>query len=223
VFTCEHASNTLPEPWSWPEEDEWITDTHWAFDIGAADVTRRLVERTGSVGILAKFSRLLVDPNRDLGAASLYRRKAEGRTLRLNHNMSSDELERRVQEYYHPYHEVVDHWIGRTPEVPVIAIHTFTPVFDGEVRTMEVGVLYDHSEELGLRMADALREAGLKVALNAPYSGKNGMMFSAYRHADEHNRDALELELRQDMLASPAHRAAMADQISVSLARAGVI
>ena len=42
VLTCEHASAALPEPWTWPEEDRWLVDTHWASDIGAAAFTRRL-------------------------------------------------------------------------------------------------------------------------------------------------------------------------------------
>ena len=29
IITCEHASNRLPAPYSWPKEDEWIKNTHW--------------------------------------------------------------------------------------------------------------------------------------------------------------------------------------------------
>ena len=42
LLTCEHASNALPEPWTWPADDRWIVDTHWAFDLGIADVTRHV-------------------------------------------------------------------------------------------------------------------------------------------------------------------------------------
>jgi predicted N-formylglutamate amidohydrolase len=223
VFTCEHASNQLPAKWSWPEEDQWIRGTHWAFDIGAAEVTRRLVERVGAVGVLAKFSRLLVDPNRDLAAGSLYRKEAEGKPLGLNAILDPADTERRVQDFYRPYHQVVDRCIQEAAGAPVLAIHSFTPVYAGNARSMEIGVLFDHSDDLGLRVADALREEGFKVALNEPYSGKNGMMFSAYRHAFEHQREALEFELRQDLLGSPEACVAVADRVFQALKKANAL
>ena len=42
LLTCEHATNRLPEPWVWPEADLRLVDTHWAIDLGVADVTRKL-------------------------------------------------------------------------------------------------------------------------------------------------------------------------------------
>lgn len=223
VFTCEHASNQLPETWSWSAEDEWIRETHWAFDIGAAEVTRRLVERMGAVGVLAKFSRLLVDPNRDLEAGSLYRKQAEGKALRLNTTLEAADMERRVEEFYRPYHQTVDRCIRQTTGAPVFAIHSFTPVYAGTARPMEVGVLFDHSDELGFRVAEGLQGEGFEIALNEPYSGKNGMMFSAYRHAFEHQREALEFELRQDLLGNKQDCIAVADRVFRALERAGVI
>jgi predicted N-formylglutamate amidohydrolase len=222
VFTCEHASNALPKDWTWPPEDGWITGTHWAFDIGAAAVTRRLVERSGSLGILARFSRLLIDPNRDVNAANLCRQDAGGSPIRLNLAVTEQEFQKRLKNFYQPYHETVDRCIRDTPKAPVVAIHSFTPVYAGEARGMEVGVLFDHSDDLAAAVAEALREQGLVVAMNAPYSGKNGMMFSAYRHAHDHGREALELELRQDLLQSEGACNDLADRVHMAFSKVGL-
>ena len=34
-LTCEHASQRLPEGWSWPAPDRRLVGTHWAYDLGA--------------------------------------------------------------------------------------------------------------------------------------------------------------------------------------------
>jgi len=64
ILTCEHASERMPEPFRFPEEDAWLVGTHWAYDLGAADLTRELADAIGAAAVLSRFSRLLIDPNR---------------------------------------------------------------------------------------------------------------------------------------------------------------
>ena len=42
LLTCEHASNELPAPYTWLPADRWLVETHWAYDLGIAEVTRAL-------------------------------------------------------------------------------------------------------------------------------------------------------------------------------------
>ncbi len=77
VLSCEHASNRLPPPWRWPAEDDWLVASHWAWDPGAADITRSLASRLGIPAVLASFSRLLVDPNRRADHPTLFRKEAD--------------------------------------------------------------------------------------------------------------------------------------------------
>jgi predicted N-formylglutamate amidohydrolase len=86
-------------------------------------------------------------------------------------------------------------------------MHSFTPVWAGHARTVEVGVLYDHDEAPGAVLAKHLADAGFVVRLNEPYSGRGGFMFCAQSHTTKHGRKALELEVRQDLAASPPWRA----------------
>ena len=89
LLTCEHASERLPEPWRWPERDLRLVGTHWAFDLGAADLTRELAARTSCVGVLSRFSRLLVDANRGEDEPSIFRDRAEGAPVALNETVES--------------------------------------------------------------------------------------------------------------------------------------
>jgi len=44
-----------------------------------------------------------------------------------------------------------------------------------------------------------LREAGLRVRYNQPYSGMAGMMYSVDRHGSHHRLPCLEIEVNQKM------------------------
>jgi hypothetical protein len=35
LLTCEHASQLMPSPWRWPDEDRRLLNTHWALDMGS--------------------------------------------------------------------------------------------------------------------------------------------------------------------------------------------
>ena len=48
-------------------------------------------------------------------------------------------------------------------------------------------------------LLSALRAVYPAVAANEPWSGKDGLIYSAERHAHRHGRIALELEVRQDL------------------------
>jgi predicted N-formylglutamate amidohydrolase len=198
LVTCEHASEQLPAPWSFTAEDSWLGGTHWAHDLGAAELSRDLCLNLETVGVLARFSRLLVDPNRPADAPDLFRRNAEGRVVALNRGIDAAEADRRMV-LWNAYHRALDAEVVRSPAAVLLAVHTFTPCYEGASRDMEIGVLFDEEEALADRLRRALGDSGFRVAMNEPYSGKDGLMYSVDRHARRHGRRALELEMRQDL------------------------
>ena len=214
VFTCEHASAELPEPWRWPDEDRWLVDTHWASDIGAAAFTRRVAERMNAPAVLSRFSRLLVDPNRPLESDTLFRENAEGRTFHLNESLLEAERTQRIDRFYHPYHAAVSSVAGRSTGDTVFSIHSFTDDYEGEKRHLEIGVLFDHDEDPALRLVRHLAEAGFHVAPNEPWSGKIGLAYSPVRHAREFGRCALEIEARQDLIVDERFSARLAEALA---------
>ena len=217
-ITCEHASARLPEPWKWPPADEWVASTHWAFDLGARELAQEIGTHLGGTLVLSRFSRLLVDPNRPLEAPDLIVEVAEGKRLEINCDLLPAEREQRVERLWRAYHATVDHQLGVSRAGIVLAVHTFTPVYNGQARSLEAGVLFDTEEALALTLHAALASAGLDVALNEPYSGKRGLIYSADRHARAHGRRAVELELRQDLAEDEAFRTRVAEAISRAFA-----
>jgi predicted N-formylglutamate amidohydrolase len=220
VFTCEHATRLLPE-WEPTPADRPFLEDHWGWDIGAADLTRSLVARTGSTGVLSRFSRLVCDPNRDPTEPSFVVERADEHALSFNRGIDRLERRRRQQRYFDPFHDAIDRTLvaRRALGAPVrlCSIHSFTPVFLGRKRPMEIGVLFDRFDEEAWHLEGALAEQGFEVALNAPYSAKDGLIYSAERHGAAHDIVYLELEVRQDLIETADSAAAIAARIARAL------
>lgn len=223
VLTCEHASNRVPEPLAASAADAPWLETHWGYDPGAAEVTRTLHERSGSTAILSRFSRLVCDPNRAVDHPDWVRAEVEGHALSFNVGLDAAERERRQRLYHDPYHAAIDEALGarvaRGGDVLLFSVHSYTPVYLGQVREMEAGVLFNDHEAVAERFADALREEGFVTALNEPYSGRTGMIFSAQRHGETHNVIYLELEVRQDLIGTPESARAVGHRVANALER----
>jgi predicted N-formylglutamate amidohydrolase len=217
VLTCEHASERMPAPWEWPAADRWLVGTHWAYDIGAAELTRDLHAALGGTAVLSRFTRLLADANRPEDDPTLFRAEAEGHPIELNRELSADERAQRIERLWRPYHAAVDRALGPSSAPLVLAVHTFTPVYEGQLRELEVGVLFDREEDLAVELAAELSSKGLRVELNEPYSGRAGLIYSADRHAKVHARRALEIEVRQDLAVEDVFRRSLVRVLSAFL------
>lgn len=214
VVTCEHASERVPEAFAaatgfaWPEADRWLRGTHWAFDLGAEAIAIEYAAAVRARLVTARFSRLLIDPNRPTTSDTLFRDVAEGRSITMNTHLPEHVRRARIEALYEPFHAAVDRAVGASERADVVfAVHTFTHEYEGQRRLLEVGVLFDREEELAHRMIEALRAAGFDVAPNEPWSGKAGLIHVAQTHGDRHGKRALELEVRQDLAVDPVFRA----------------
>ena len=221
IFSCEHASHTLPPSIYTSPEDDHFLQTHWGWDIGAESITRYLVQATASQGILSTYSRLWIDLNRSLDRTDLIRLETEGHLLSFNQNLSSADHTHRLQQIYEPFHAtyntLVKERCGQERPVVLISIHSFTPVWNGTVRTMDVGVLFDECEELGIRLAGLLKEEGLFVEINAPYTGRGGLMYSVEDKGKRHRCPHLELEINQALICTPERQSFIAAKIQRAL------
>ena len=220
LFTCEHATRRLPE-WEAAPADLPLLEDHWGWDVGAADLTRELARLCGSGALLSRFSRLVCDPNRDPGEASFVVSDVQGHTFSFNRGVDGAERERRRARYFDPYHAAIDHALAARAaagEVRLCSIHSFTPVYDGSARPMEVGVLFDDHEAHAEQLVGALAAEGFAVARNEPYSGFAGLIYSARRHGRAHGVVYLELEVRNDLIATAEQTRATAERIARALA-----
>jgi len=224
VVTCEHASNRVPAPLRVAAADRPYLESHWGWDIGAAAVARRLVEATGSVGVLAGFSRLVCDANRVWEAPGCIVEEVGGHRLTFNRDLDLVERQRRKDRCHDAFHGAVDDLVQARVQtggdLGLLSIHSFTPELGDEVRTMEAGVLFDDHSATASRLRGALEAEGVATALNEPYTGADGeLIYSAARHGGGHGLAYLELELRQDLIDTPAGADAMALRLVRALDR----
>jgi predicted N-formylglutamate amidohydrolase len=217
-LTCEHASEALPAPWSWPDGDRRLVGTHWASDLGALALARDLQRALDATLVAACFSRLLVDPNRPEDSPTLFRAEADGAPVLLNTSLDDAERERRLAGYYRPFHAAVDRELDAAPTAGIVlAVHTYTEMYEGQRRWLEAGVLFDREEALADRMLAELRAIGFHAELNEPWSGKAGLIHVAGTHADRHGRRAIEIEMRQDLAVDASWRARIVPALVRSL------
>jgi len=223
VITCEHASNRVPPPLTTVDDDSYALGAHWGWDIGAAEVARELVRLKGCCAIMSRFSRLVIDANRPTDHGELIRRRVEGTPLSFNDGIDNAEVERRIQTYYEPYHRAIDLLCGERidagGDVVLFSVHSFTPQLGDFIRDMEMGVLFDAHDAVAGRFAGHLDDAGFKVALNEPYSGRTGLIFAASRHGNAHGVIYLELEIRQDLVATTEQAREVARRLEPALSR----
>ncbi len=204
VLTCEHATRDLPFRVRLDPSQQRILDSHWGWDIGAWELTLDVAQRLDAGAIGGRWSRLLIDLNRRVDDPTLVRREAESVTLPWNAGVTPREVERRLLTYHAPYHQELDRLILRRVvrgiRPLIFSVHSFTPVYDGRTRRFQIGVLYEYHRGPAHRLGRSLRDAGLSVRYNQPYSGMAGMMYAVDRHGSHHRLPCLELEVNHSMI-----------------------
>ncbi len=213
VITCEHASpNVPPEYAGLGLSAEHLRD-HIAWDIGAATVSDELARQLHAPAVLSGASRLLVDCNRDLGDADLMPQQSCGVSIPGNACIAADERQTRLQRFYEPYHASIDALLASHPGALLLSVHSFTPALHGRQRPFDVGVLFDAYDDLARQLADATTAAGFAVRLNEPYSGLDGLIFSARHHGQRHRLRYVELEINNRLLRDDAAARAVARRL----------
>ncbi len=200
VLTCEHASCAVPVPYRDLGLRRDQLEDHIGWDIGAGAITETLAKHYGATAVLSSASRLLIDCNRDLGDHDLIVAVSDGVAIPGNTGIGQTELKERVREFYEPYHAAVDAVLLRHRPTLLLSLHSFTPTMQGQARDFDIGVLFDRYPEAATRLEKCLTSAGFRVRYNQPYSGMDGLIYSANRHGSQHGVVYLELEINNILL-----------------------
>ncbi len=218
LITCDHASRRVPNSLHNLGLDEASLRLHIGWDIGAAEVSRHLARGLDAPGVLAGYSRLVVDCNRDLDDPTSMPAVSDGVPVPGNRNLSSAARTRRIDALFRPYHRAIeaalDDFAQRGVHPAVLSIHSFTPVMNGFKRPWHIGILWDKDPRMALPMLAALRrEHGLVVGDNEPYSAREPAGYTVRTHAEKRGLPHLNVELRQDLIATEAGAAQWADRL----------
>ena len=204
LLVCDHASNRFPKSLGTMGLDYLDRLSHITVDIGSRATTESLAKQLNTTAILCQYSRLIVDCNRNISDNSAYLDKSDGVDIPGNQNLNNNEKEIRESEIYWPYHNAIDTQISRLKRQKVspiiISIHSFTPVFNGNKREWEVGVLWDKDPTTARIFINKLTEAGFLVGDNKPYSGKDPEDFTLDYHAETIGLPHVGIEIRQDLI-----------------------
>ena len=164
LLTADHAGRIIPRRLGRLGLPESELDRHIAWDIGIAGVTERLSAALDATAVLQTYSRLVIDCNRDPSVASAMPEVSETTPIPGNVGLSEADRAARVREIFAPYHArieaLLDARAAAGRRTVLVAMHSFTPVFKGESRAMQVGVLFNRDVRLASALLALLRAEG---------------------------------------------------------------
>ena len=206
VIVCDHAGKYLPRCLRRLGLPEGECERHIAWDIGAGAVALLLGDALGAVVIRQNYSRLAIDCNRTPGSKTSIVELSERTAVPGNIGLDKPQMEARVREIFQPYHERIARELDRRREAGrltiLIAMHSFTPVFDTVARRWHIGVLYNRDARLAQALIDLLRrEQGLVIGDNEPYAMSDATDYTIPIHGEQRGLPHVEIEIRQDLIA----------------------
>jgi len=218
-LTADHAGRALPRKLGRLGLTEADLDRHIAWDIGIAGVTGRLSETLGATAVLQTYSRLAIDCNRDPSWPSAFPVISETTDIPGNAGLLPADKAARVAAIFKPYHDritaLLDARAAAGRRSILVAMHSFTPVYKGQFRPMQTGVLHFGETRMASIMLDLLRaEDGLTVGDNEPYAITANSDYSAPTHGDRRGLTHVEIEIRQDLIAGAAGQTVWAARFS---------
>ncbi len=215
LLTADHAGRLIPRILGDLGLPEAERARHIAWDIGIGGVTRRLSEALDATAILQNYSRLVVDCNRQPGVASAFPQLSEATPVPGNAALDKVAKAARLAAIFDPYHGAIHRVIAARPRTVYVAMHSFTPVYLGQARSMDIAVLYNRNPRLSRELAALLRaEGGLEVAENAPYRVSDETDYGVPVHAERGGLDYVEIEIRQDLIAEAAGQEQWAERLA---------
>lgn len=204
ILVCEHASAHIPAPLEQLGLDARAAEEHIAWDIGALALAQHLSQTLDATLISANYSRLLIDLNRPLQAPDSIPERSE--IYEVPGNRQLDEATRRHRQdcLFTPFHQrlaaLIDARLAAGRPVRIIGVHSFTALYFGQLRSLEVGVLHGRAEAYATRMVAALAAQGLHAAANQPYEINELEDMTVPVHGDNRGIDAALIEVRNDLL-----------------------
>lgn len=201
IVTCEHATNHIPTQWvPVPGIEDEILQSHRAWDPGAIEMAFQWSQFLNAPIFRGLVSRLLIDLNRSGQSPQLF--------SEFSYQLPPHERENLMNAYHDFYRRPVQTMIQKAIEMNFcvihISMHSFTPVFHGCERSVEVGLLFDPFRRYESRLCQSWSQAFsqyepfLQVRWNEPYHGTDDGFTTDLRllHPDDVYL-GIELEINQ--------------------------
>jgi predicted N-formylglutamate amidohydrolase len=223
LLLCDHASNFIPDIFGALGLTQDNLANHFSWDPGAAGVTRQISALLDCPAILASASRLLIDCNRDPGDWDSIVEMGEATPIPGNVALSPAERAARAATYHTPFHDCIDaaRIAGAAQLKAMVSIHSFTPVYRGEQRPWQIGLVHNQDYRIAHSLAQRLlADRGLTIGDNEPYGPDDSVYYTLTRHAERHGLASLMIEIRNDLIATEAGQSAWAQRLAPTLLNA---
>lgn len=214
LLVCEHASNEFPEPWVDLGINDDVRRSHVAFDPGALAVARHMSRLLCARLVRGTVSRLIYDCNRPPEAPSAMPERSEIFDIPGNQDLSAAQKQLRVEKIYEPFRAALAHEVSRHRDPVLVTVHSFTPVYFGQKREVEIGILDAHDRRMAEPLFKAMQGSRFTVRSNEPYGPENGVAHTLEEHAIRHGHLNVMLEIRNDLIADVRGQAMMAEWLA---------
>lgn len=225
TLACEHASNAIPSEFGDLGLSKQALESHIAWDPGAYAVAQRLSALLDAPLVAQTVSRLVYDCNRPPHASDATPAQSEIYAIPGNADLTEAERAERARRFYEPFRAALAACLdarmaaGQAPVL--VTIHTFTPVYFGVRREVELGILHDRDR----RLADALlgtlaAERGWIVRRNEPYGPEDGVTHTLADQALPRGLYNVMVEIRNDLVRDASGQERVASLLAQHLKRA---
>ncbi|WP_168168906.1 N-formylglutamate amidohydrolase [Shinella sp. HZN7] len=219
ILVCEHASRLLPKALGTLGLTEEALESHIAWDPGALAVARLMAESLDATLVFQRFSRLVYDCNRPPESPAAMPEKSEVFAVPGNAGLDQAARDARTEALYLPFRDRLSGLVkGRIAEgrAPVIVtMHSFTPVYFGKPRAVEIGILHDADTRLADAMLAAAGSAGpYDIRRNEPYGPEDGVTHTLKEHGLANGLANVMIEVRNDLIKDEAGQGVVAGYLA---------
>jgi predicted N-formylglutamate amidohydrolase len=224
VFACDHAGRRMPRALGdlglAPEHFE----RHIAYDIGIEPVARRLAAAFDAPLVAQTYSRLVIDCNRPTHVPASIPTISEATPIPGNEGISQAERDARIAALFRPYHDTLERILGARKRhgVPtvLIALHSFTPVYNGTSRPWRLGLLYNRDPRLAGALLRILNDdAAPDIGDKLPYAVDDETDYTLPVHGEQRGLLHVGFEIRQDLIGDRAGQSTWAESLELLLRR----
>ncbi len=221
VLVCEHASCHIPAEFADLGLAPEARRSHVAWDPGALEVARALSRVLDAPLVASTVSRLVYDCNRPPEAPDSTPARSEVFDIPGNAGLDAAARRRRAALYYEPFRALLHETLSAPGRRTLVTVHSFTPVYMGRRREVELGILHDADSRLAdemLRLAPT--HCRMRAWRNAPYGPEDGVTHTLRVHGLSRGIPNVMLEIRNDLIADEASQQKAGQCLAALLAAA---
>lgn len=242
LLTCEHGSRRIPRRYNrlglTKRELDGAKDLQ---DVGAFGLMKEMARLSRASYLYATQSRLVIDCNRQINGVkkvnNTFHASALKQTLLTeidgkeviipvpgNAHRSKQEEKSRFDHFARPYQQhgamIAEKICSFHEYALIVQIHSFYPLYNGQKRKTDIGILYNNSSHVAHKLIDELRRrTTLRIDANKPWDFRSSDVSGGAFYPLEKRRDIdiIVIEVNMSHLSSQKKQEKMAQLLTRSI------